>query len=98
MQHAYAASWHCRPCVASISGGMADVLDNTCAKMVALGNGFVERFRDAMLDLYLNERLRAEMGEKARKRALCFPGMEQYFKKFCSCADRFISRKDKDLC
>lgn len=31
------ASCHCKPCVASKSGGLADVLDDSCARLIPLG-------------------------------------------------------------
>ena len=92
------ASVQCKPIVASISGGMADVLDESCAKMVALGNRFVERFTEAILELYRDERLRSQIAENAGRRSLLFPDREQYFRNFCHLAEELISQKEKEPC
>ncbi|MBD5399517.1 MAG: glycosyltransferase family 4 protein [Treponema sp.] len=92
------ASCHCKPCVASISGGMADVLDDSCAKMISLGDGYVENFRDAIYELYKDEGLRIKLAENAAKNSLQFPDRKHYFENFCAIAENFISSRGSSPC
>lgn len=86
------ASSNCKPCVASISGGMTEVLDNSCAEMVELGSGYEKRLSDAIYKLYCDEHLRLEMCKNAGNKSKNFPDEKEYFEKFTKLMEQFYDQ------
>lgn len=87
------ASCHCKVCVASDSGGLAEVLDTTCAKMIPLGDNYIQNFCKAILELYQDSTLRLKMEKNAVKKARTFSDAKQYFSDFCKLIDDFSIAK-----
>ncbi len=82
-----------KPCVASISGGLADVLDDSCSKMVPLGANFIKEFSVAIQELYENKELYKQMSKNAGARSKLFSDEGKYFEHFCSFSKDIILRE-----
>lgn len=89
------ASCHCKACVASEGGGLSEVLDSSCAKLVPLGNDFVRNFSDAIYELYANPSLREQMERNAGEKARTFSDAAQYFSDFCDLAKNFLAEQER---
>lgn len=87
------ASCHCKVCIASDSGGLAEVLDSNCAKMIPLGDNYIQNFSNAISELYNEPDIRLKMGINAGKKASTFSDASQYFKDFCALTDNFLAVK-----
>ena len=78
-------------CIASSAGGLPEVLDSTCAKMIPLGNDYAQSFCNAIIELYENYSLRKKMEENAKIKSETFYDSKQYFEQFSNLANVFLN-------
>ena len=91
------ASCHGKACVASISGGMTEVLDNSCAQLVELGNDYEKRFSNALYKLIIDNMLRKKMEQNAIIKSQNFPDEKEYFVEFQYLLNNILTQKGDEL-
>lgn len=68
------------PVIASVSGGLPEVLSDSCAIFIKRDNEFVLNLKKAILKLAFDKNLRLKLGVKGKERSQKFPQTaEQYF-------------------
>ncbi|AZN77300.1 glycosyltransferase family 1 protein [Lactobacillus acidophilus] len=68
------------PVIASVSGGLQEVLSSKCSLSVKRDGDFVKKLSDAILLLSINSQLRGQLGIEGKKRSKVFPNSEkEYF-------------------
>ena len=91
------ASCNSKACVASVSGGLTEVLDNSCAEMIELGADYEKRFSDAIYKLYCDEQLRLDMEKNACKKSNSFPDEKEYFENYINLMDQFNNKMNCNM-
>lgn len=80
-----------KPCVASACGGLLDILDSNCAKLIIRDSRYIQRFAQALDELYKNEELLKRLQEGALIKAQSFSDKKDYYKKFIKILERIIN-------
>lgn len=78
-----------KPVIASISGGLPEVLSKECALFIRRDSNFVSNLSKAMMKIYDNPSLRKLLSENGRKRSKKFPTSELEYYETVS---KYISR------
>lgn len=71
-----------KPCVASACGGLLDILDESCARLIPIGDNYSQRFAQALDELNKDRKLLKQLGEGAKEKAKKFSNRKVYYKSF----------------
>lgn len=70
------------PCVASKIGGLCDILDDSCAELIAVDERYSEHMASAILDIYNDKTKYEKMKQNALSKSRCFSDTKDYFLQF----------------
>lgn len=79
-----------KPCIASRSGALINVLNSSCADFIDLTTDFSKNLSQSIYRLYKDENLRIEMSKNALIHSKHFLNEKQYFDRFCYLTNKFF--------
>lgn len=82
--------------IATRSGGLPEIVDDSCAVLIERGEGMEQRFAKGMQELLEDKTLRLRLAQRAAEKLKATPAFwkENYFPQFCSLVNQAIQRQE----